>query len=591
MDSMSLIHTKSYLTFLLQCFITFSILTGSVYSSGEIRDPEPETGIHRKKTSVSNDFMVAAANPYAVNTGYKILKQGGSAVDAAIAVQMVLGLVEPQSSGIGGGAFMLFWNNQSKNLSSYDGRETAPMAVTENYFINKIDKKPMDWWKALVGGRSVGVPGVLKMLELAHHEHGKLPWNTLFDDAIKLAESGFVVSDRLHQLIKKRFNPGLDRYEASRKYFFPGGKPLQPGIVVKNRLLADAYKLIAKHGTDVFYKGEIAKDIIKAVKDTEENPGVLSATDLINYKAKKRDPVCAPYRLYMICSMGPPSSGGLTVIQILSLLSHFDLSKYHPLSKESVHLFTQAARLAFADREMYMADTDYVKTPITELIDQSYLEKRAKQIKYDNDMGKAAAGAFYVEKSYAPGNSPEYPSTSHISIIDKYGNAISMTTSIEMAFGSTVMTNGFLLNNTLTDFSFKPERNGIPVANRVQPGKRPRSSMSPTMVFNKDNKLVLIIGSPGGSRIINYVAKTIIAVLDWGLDIQDAIDLPNFSNRNGATDLEKNTPITKIAEELELMEHTINIRPLNSGLHGILIRDNKLRGGADSRREGTIMGD
>lgn len=557
--------------------------------AAETRDPEAATGFQQKQSTQSKKFMVSAANPYAVNAGYRILEEGGSAVDAAIAVQMVLTLVEPQSSGIGGGAFLLYWDNSAHQLTSWDGRETAPSAATGDLFLDD-EGQPINWWDALAGGRSVGTPGVIAALAIAHKQHGKLPWSTLFEDAIALSEKGFKVSERLHLLIEKKTNPALGRYDKARNYFYPNDQPLQTGATLRNPELADTLKRIAAIGPKAFYSGDIAKDIVSTVKSAQDNPGLLSEKDLSSYQAKERPPVCAPYHQYKVCGMGPPTSGGITILQILSLLEPFKLSTYSPTDVNAVHLFSQASRLAYADRDTYIADSDFVNVPVTELLDSQYLKQRSSLINVERDMKTAPAGNIPNSTAFSKGSTHAQPSTSHISIIDASGNAVSMTTSIEMAFGSTLMVRGFLLNNQLTDFSFRNQQDGKPVANRVEGNKRPRSSMSPMMVFDKNNELLLVIGSPGGSRIINYVAKTIIGIIDWGLDIQLAIDLPNISNRNGSTDLELDTTAVNLQQALEKKGHDINIRELNSGLHGILVTPDGLIGGADSRREGIAKG-
>lgn len=557
--------------------------------AAETRDPEAATGFQQKQSTQSKKFMVSAANPYAVNAGYRILEEGGSAVDAAIAVQMVLTLVEPQSSGIGGGAFLLYWDNSAHQLTSWDGRETAPSAATGDLFLDD-EGQPINWWDALAGGRSVGTPGVIAALAIAHKQHGKLPWSTLFEDAIALSEKGFKVSERLHLLIEKKTNPALGRYDKARNYFYPNDQPLQTGATLRNPELADTLKRIAAIGPKAFYSGDIAKDIVSTVKSAQDNPGLLSEKDLSSYQAKERPPVCAPYHQYKVCGMGPPTSGGITILQILSLLEPFKLSTYSPMDVNAVHLFSQASRLAYADRDTYIADSDFVNVPVTELLDSQYLKQRSSLINVERDMKTAPAGNIPNSTAFSKGSTHAQPSTSHISIIDASGNAVSMTTSIEMAFGSTLMVRGFLLNNQLTDFSFRNQQDGKPVANRVEGNKRPRSSMSPMMVFDKNNELLLVIGSPGGSRIINYVAKTIIGIIDWGLDIQLAIDLPNISNRNGSTDLELDTTAVNLQQALEKKGHDINIRELNSGLHGILVTPDGLIGGADSRREGIAKG-
>lgn len=552
--------------------------------------PEGSSGTNSSREVSARKFMVAAANPLAVQAGYAVLREGGSAVDAAIAVQMVLNLVEPQSSGIGGGGFLLYWDNKAKRLSSYDGRETAPAAVDGSLF-QEADGTPLEWKDALVGGRSVGVPGLLRMLELAHREHGKLPWGRLFSDAADLAEKGFAVSPRLSSLVESRFNPGLGRYDVTWNYFFPEGKPVVAGSVLKNRSFAETLRRIALLGADAFYKGDIGLDVVKTVNGALDNPGLMTPSDITGYHAKKREPVCAPYREYMVCGMGPPSSGGVAVEQALSILARFDLSSIKPLSAEAVNLVTQAEQLAFADRNSYLADPDFVMVPVKGLLDESYLNGRSLQVGADRKIGEATAGFPPLSVTFAPGISPELPATSHISVVDADGNAVAMTSSIEMAFGSALMVRGFLLNNQLTDFSFKESADGRLVANRVAGGKRPRSSMSPTMVFDGEGNLKLVIGSPGGSHIINYVVETIIAVLDWRMSIQEAISLPRFGNCNGATYLEKGTEAERLVPFLEKLGHKVTVTDLNSGLHGIMVTGRGLKGGADPRREGTVLGE
>ena len=555
----------------------------------EARYPEFGNGRIEQKLVHAKEYMVSSANPYASEAGMRILEKGGSAIDAAIAVQMVLNLVEPESSGIGGGAFSLYWDKANKKLSSYDGREKAPLDADGKLF--QEYGKNMNWWEALAGGRAVGVPGVLAMMEKTHQQYGKLPWAELFEDAIKLSEEGFEISPKLAHSIANKTNPALGRYDGAWDYFFPNGKPLQAGAIKKNPELAMTFRRIALLGSKGFYKGQIALDIVKTVRSAEDNPGLLTASDLVQYEAIERPPVCAKYKIYKICGMGPPTSGGMTVIQILKLLEGKGLNKLKPMSVEAAHLFAQAGKLAYADRGKYMADADFVTVPVEGLINAEYLKQRSALINTDKDMGKATAGTPpNADKNWKQSTSPEQASTTHFSIVDKEGNGFSMTSSIEMAFGSTLMVRGFLLNNQLTDFSFSDEKDGNLIANRVQAGKRPRSSMSPFMVFDEDDNLMMLIGSPGGSRIINYVAKTMLGVLEWNMDIQTAISMPHYVNRNGATDLEKGTEAADLKEGLEAKGHKVKVRDLNSGLHGIVITKDGLQGGADPRRVGRAMG-
>jgi len=552
----------------------------------EIREPEAATGHQKKHQVIGQQHMIAAANPYAAQAGESILAKGGSAVDAAIATQLVLTLVEPQSSGIGGGTFMLVYDKKNQHLTSFDGRETAPSNADENLFLDN-HRKAVSWINAVVGGRSVGVPGVLDAFARAHKQYGNLDWPSLFEPAIKLAEQGFIVSPRLHSLLTKQINPGVTQLPVIRDYFFPNGKPLAIGTVKKNPPLARLYQAIASQGTDAFYKGSNAKQLVAAVQNSKVAPGKLALNDLANYKSLQRDAVCTPYHQYKVCSMAPPSSGGVAVLQILALLEDKNMAQYKPNQEQALHYFTQASRLAFADRNVYMGDPAFADIPTQELLAPNYIKKRTQLIS-EKDV-HATAGEPRVKLSYAIDDAYELPSTTHVSIVDSQGNAVSMTSSIEMAFGSTVMVNGYILNNQLTDFALSPRKNGKLMANRVEPGKRPRSSMSPVMVFNQDGSLRLVIGSPGGSRIINYVAHVLIGVLDWQLTAQQAIDLPRITNRNNYTSLEKGTLIVDAAKALRKRGHNVRIVDLNSGLHSVEVIDGTLYGGADPRREGIAL--
>ncbi|AOT08210.1 gamma-glutamyltransferase [Pseudoalteromonas luteoviolacea] len=556
----------------------------------EAREPEAATGFTLKKEKISEKYMVVAANPHASKAGQLMLQQGGSAIDAAIAAQLVLTLVEPQSSGIGGGAFILHYDRQNDYLTTFDGRETAPKKADHKLFLDK-EGKPVRWIEAVVGGRSVGVPGIIHSMKQAHDKYGVLKWKQLFKPAIDLASKGFKVSPRLHMLLKKEFNPGLTKLSPAKDYFYPNGKALEVGALVKNPELAKLYREIAEYGPKAFYEGKYAEDMVKAVQKSEIAPGHLSMSDLANYQSKERHPVCTSYHDYKVCSMAPPSSGGLTVLQILKLLEGKKLAQYKPNDPQAVHLFTQASRLAFADRNFYIADPDFVDVPTQGLLNPVYIKSRAELIGERDNQNVPVGDPTKGKLTYAQDNSYELPSTTHLSIVDSKGNAVSMTSSIEMGFGSTVMVNGYLLNNQLTDFSLAPKIGGNWVANRVEPNKRPRSSMAPVMVFNKDGSLKLVVGSPGGSRIINYVAQTVIGVLDWGLTPQQAINLPRVTNRNKYTTLEKGTDLKAIKPWLESKGHKVRISDLNSGIHAIEIKEGLLFGGADPRREGVALGE
>ncbi|MBT5433255.1 MAG: gamma-glutamyltransferase [Alphaproteobacteria bacterium] len=538
----------------------------------------------------SADFMVSTANPLATQAARDMIMKGGSAVDATIAAQLVLTLTEPQSSGIGGGAFMLHFDAGNGAIVSYDGRETAPASATSDLFQHP-DGTVMGWLEAAEGGISVGVPGVLRMLEMAHAEHGKLAWADLFEPAIDLAENGFQISPRLYEVLD--WVEGPERFPAFYQlYFDDNGERKAVGTRLTNPALAASLHALAEGGADALYQGTLALEISEAVAGTSVNPAVMTLEDIARYEAVERPAVCVDYRIWTVCGMGPPSSGGVTVAQILLLLEGFDMASVEPGSLEAVHLISEAERLAYADRNLYLADSDFVDVPVEALIDEDYLAGRATLIDPDASMGEAFPGVIegWDDAVYAPNAGDHGYSTSHISIVDREGNAVSMTTSIERGFGSRLMAGGFMLNNELTDFSFEAEVDGIAVANRVEPGKRPRSSMAPSIVFNRDGNLVMAVGTVGGSRIITYVAKTLIAALDWQLDIQAAIELPHHVNRNGPTELEDGTALLDHVEALEALGHEVKTRNHTTGLAGFYIEDGVIYGGADPRREGTAVG-
>lgn len=536
-------------------------------------------------------FMVSAANPHAAEAGAEVLRKGGSAADAAVAVQTVLGLVEPQSSGIGGGAFLLYYDAATSKVHAYDGREMAPGSAGPDLFTG-ADGKALKWRKAMLGGRAVGAPGTVALLAKVHSAHGKRPWDGLFDRGISLANDGFRVSPRLNMLLGG--DKWLGHRKASGAYFYHKGAdgaptPLPVGHLLKNPAYGATITRIAQQGPKGFYEGPVAEAIVAAVAGAE-NPGLLSLTDLAGYEAKERAAVCRAYHQWKVCGMPPPTSGGVTILQTLGLLEGFDLKSRPPGSVEAVHLIAEASRLAFADRNTYLADPDFVDQPVKGLLSPSYIAARAKQISPNRSMGKAAAGEPLEKKSnLAPNVDVSFPATSHFSIVDGWGNAVSMTTSIEAAFGSHEMAAGFLLNNQLTDFSFREERDGKLVANRVQAKKRPRSSMSPMIVLDAQGKFVAAIGSPGGSRIIGYVTQAIVSMLDWDLPMAEVVGLPHFVNRNGSTDLEEGTSAVALKGPLEALGHKVATRRLTSGLHGVMVRDGKLEGGADPRREGVVI--
>jgi len=569
--------------------------------------PEISSETAPRKPVTARHFMVVTAHPQATRVGEAILAKGGSAIDAMVAVQAVLGLVEPQSSGLGGGAFLVHFDAANGKLTTFDGRETAPAQATPDLFLD-ANGEPMGFFDAVIGGRSVGVPAIVALMETAHQKYGKLDWASLFEPAIRLAENGFEVSPRLNASITDSAE-SLARNEATRDYFLTEeGVPLPVGTVLKNPAYAETLRLIARGGSKAFYEGPVAADIVAAVRGVEDNPGRLSLADFAAYRIKEREPVCSSYRIYEICGMGPPSSGALTIGQILKLVEPYDLATLGPNDPQSWRLIGDASRLAFADREAYMADPDFIDVP-KGLLNDRYLRERARLLDRKDalpaemvEAGKPPfdhAGANPLPASgpwahpWAVGLTPELPSTSHFSIVDKEGNVVSMTTTIENSFGSRLMVHGFLLNNELTDFSFLPARDGKPVANRVEAGKRPRSSMSPTIVL-KDGKPVLAIGSPGGSRIIGFVAQALIARLDWGMDIQQAVAMPHLVNRYGPYEIEAGTAAEALMPALEALGYKIAGAHMSSGLHAIAIARSEsggeLVGGVDPRREGLAAG-
>ncbi|MFU1476577.1 gamma-glutamyltransferase [Roseovarius sp. C7] len=537
----------------------------------------------------AESWMVVAAHPLAVEAGAEVLAAGGTAADAMVTVQAVLGLVEPQSSGLGGGAFLVWWDAETGALTTLDGRETAPLEATPRLFQDEIGQ-PLQFYDAVVGGRSVGTPGTPALLEEAHRRWGTQGWAKLFQPAITLAEEGFDVSPRLAASIAGDAER-LGRFAETAAYFLPGGEPLQQGQRLRNPDYAQTLRLLAGQGAESFYTGDVARDIVQTVRNAPGNPGVLSEADLALYRVKERPAICADYRGYDICGMGPPSSGAVAVGQTLGLLRAYDLAALGPKSAEAWRLIGDASRLAFADRGKFLADTDFIPVPLRGLLEETYLENRSQLLNGEGALGDVQPGApeFDHALNRAMDASIELPSTSHISIVNSFGNALSMTTTVENAFGARLMVRGFLLNNELTDFSFRTHRDGVPIANRVAPGKRPRSSMAPTIVL-EDGRPVLVLGSPGGSRIIPYVSKTLVALLDWEMDAQAAVDLPHLVNRFGTYDLEAGTGAEAQAAALEALGYEVSLRDLTSGLHVIDLRGGGLRGGADPRREGVALG-
>lgn len=566
---------------------TLTISLANITTADQASQAEALAAKHHGISVQAQNWMISAANPLAVQAGADVLARGGSAADAMVAAQAVLGLVEPQSSGLGGGAFLVWFDADSGKVTTLDGRETAPLAATPRLFQDS-DGNPLAFFDAVVGGRSVGVPATPMLMQQAHTRWGNADWATLLEPARLLAQDGFHVSERLADSIKwdaERLAITSD----TAAYFLPNGQPLQTGDLLKNPAYAHTLKTMAANGAEAFYSGPLAENIVARVQNST-NPGVLELVDLAIYQIKERAAVCVDYHGNQVCGMGPPSSGALTVGQILKLVEPYELATLGADNPQSWRLLGDASRLAFADRGRYMADKDFVPVPVHGLLDKGYLASRSKLLAGDKALAEVTAGTPEYDHGMLWGDdmSIEFPSTSHISIVDGFGNALSMTTTVENIFGSRLMVGGFILNNELTDFSFKSHRNGYPIANRVEPGKRPRSSMSPTIVL-RNGKPVLVIGSPGGSRIIGYVAQTIIAHLDWGMNIQQAISMPRMVNRFGAYEVETGDFGMAMGPKLEAMGFKVKLKEITSGLHGIAI-GNGLSGGADPRREGIVLG-
>ncbi len=541
--------------------------------------------------TVAKRHMIAAANPHAAEAGLAMMRAGGSAVDAAIATQMVLGLVEPESSGIGGGAFMLVYDPRTKRTTSFDGREMAPASATPTMFLD-ANGQPRTKPDAIPGGLSVGIPGVVKMLALAHKKYGKLPWAKLLEPAIKLADDGFPVGPKLARTIRN-FTRGANMPDLKAHFYHADGTPLAEGEIYKNAEYAATLRKIAAEGPDGFYKGEIAQAIVDKVQHAPRQTGGMTLADLANYQAKERAPVCGPYRQYRICSMGPPSSGGIAVLQILGMLQRYTPEQLTPNTVSGAHRCAQASRLAYADRAMYLGDPAFVDVPIRGLTDQGYVQSRAALIDPAKDMGTATAGnPPQKHAALAPQVSPVLHGTSHMTIVDDSGEVIAMTTSVESVFGAEIMTRGFMLNNTLTDFSFQPVRDGKPVANAPAPGKLPLSAMSPTIVFDKKGNFLVSVGSPGGPAIIDYVAQILIGILDAKMSPKEAISMPHEINMNGNTLLERSPTSDQLAAQLTAMGHTVQVPQVEgSGLHGIQKVKGGYIGAADPRRDGIALGD
>lgn len=552
--------------------------------------PEGESGLTQKPLVKAEKHMVVAAHPLAAEAGLEMLRKGGSAIDAGIATQAVLTLVEPQSSGIGGGAFMLYWDANADTLTSYDGRETAPGGATPDLFLDATGI-PLPRPVAMHSGLSVGVPGVLAALKLVHDDYGKLAWGDLFKPAIALARDGFPVSPRLAKMLTDA-DPNTFTGSARTYFFDAQGKARPSGYTLKNQDLADTFEMIGAEGVDAFYKGAIATDIADAVQSDPRAPGSLNTSDLANYRAKTREAVCTPYRGRKVCGAGPPSSGAVAVGQVLALVEPFDLGTA-PLDATAAHRIVEAQRLAFADRGRYLADPDFVAVPVDGLLDETYLAERRNIIDVDKAQTTVSPGTPpNLTRAFGRDHTKEKGGTSHVSVVDGEGDAFSLTTSIEFAFGARTMVGGFLLNNQLTDFSFRSEdADGNAIANRVEAGKRPRSSMDPTMIFGEGGDLEYVLGSPGGPGIILFNLKTIMALIDWRMNAAEAASLVNFGGTTRGVIVETSPAWDSLAAELEARGHTVRRMPMTSGQHVIAVTPDGLEGGADPRREGVAVGD
>ncbi|MCY4045238.1 MAG: gamma-glutamyltransferase [Cellvibrionales bacterium] len=573
--------------------LVFSCFTSGVYAVDDNIHPEVASKKKRVLVAKSQTGMVITANDYATQAASDTILKGGSAVDAAIAAQLVLGLVEPQSSGIGGGGFLLHYDSKKKQLKHFNGRETAPMAVNEDHFM-VAKNKAYPFFDALVGGYAVGTPGLVAMMYNAHKQYGKLPWASLFEPAILLASNGFIISNRLHDSLKAlaKSPKGVSNKALAALYFQTNGEPKPVGSILRNPQLANTYSEIANKGPKAFYQGTIGQDIVQAVKNDSNKKGLLNKKDLIRYQSLIETPLCKNIGNFKFCGSPPPSSGPFTVTQMVELLAKTpELKGLAYDSPGFYHRFIEAAKLSFADRNTYIADPRFTKNPTKALLSPGYTEKRAKLIPLLKASDELSVAGDIDEVDYLQVKSPNQPSTTHLSIVDKEGNIVSMTTSIEHAFGSRIQVRGFLLNNQLTDFSFTPiNKNNEKIANRIEPGKMPRSSMSPMIIFNEKDQPILVIGSPGGAWIIPYVAKTITQHLYLGASLEDAIESPHIANTNRLhATIEDDAP-DSLKKTLEMLGHEFKQRPLTSGIHAIKIHNGFYTGVADSRREGTAKG-
>lgn len=557
------------------------------------RTPEAVTPLLKGNSAKGSKIMVVTAHPEATRIGYEVLKGGGSAADAAVAVQLVMGLVEPQSSGLGGGGFALYYDAKTKQVHTYDGRETAPKSAGRYLFVDE-GGKPMEFYKAAVGGRAVGTPGTVRLLETLHRKFGVKPWRDLFSPAITLAEQGFTVTPRLAALVDFDYDH-LTATTATRLYYMPdAATPIKAGTMLGNPVYANTLRSIALNGPKAFYEGPIAESIVKVVREFPGNPGLLSLEDLQNYKVIERKSICGKYRAYMICTAGEPTSGGLVILSALGILENFNLAAMGENNPQAWNLIMEASRLAFADRNEYMGDPGFIQSPGEMLIDPAYLKSRAALIAPNKVETKVQAGMPAAWKKFLPKPAaepvyPKPPGTTHFCIVDAKGNMVSMTSSVEDTFGSRLMVEGFMLNNQLTDFSFIPEIDKKQVANRVEGGKRPRSSMAPIIVFDPQGAPYLVMGSAGGSAIPGYMIERLVALIDWKKDLQGALAMPNIIHRGPMVEMEPDA--FALEQPLRDLGHPLEVKDLNSGLTAIQFGGGQMTGAADPRREGTAMGE
>ena len=539
-----------------------------------------------KAKSVGTAGLVSAADPRAAAAGVEILRKGGSAVDAAIAMMLSLNVVEPQSSGIGGGGFMVHHDARTAKVATFDGREAAPAAASGTWFYK--NGAPMGHREAVPGGLSVGVPGNLRMMALAHARYGRLPWATLFQPAIRLARNGFAITPRLYN-VTARWGDAIISDWGRRHFFAADGSALPVGTILKNPEQANLFAQIAAKGPDYFYRGEPARALIATVNGASRNPSKMTLADLAAYQAKERAPICGSYRIYRVCGMGPPSAGGITVLMILKQLERFDLAKLGKGSPVAWHLLAESERLAYVDRDAFMGDADHVSVPVKGLLDPAYLARRSALISPTATMAKVAPGTpAGAPPCVASGQIPEHGTTDMVAV-DRQGNVAEVTSTIESIFGSGLAVNGIMLNNELTDFDIVPEQGGCPAANRVGPGKRPRSSMSPAIVYGPGGKVRIALGAAGGSTIIAQVAKALIGVLDWKMSAQDAIAMGLIYTPGPGGVVEQGTQLEPMLPALAQLGERLRAAPLGLKANAIEQVDGHWRGAADPRSEGVAM--